>query len=267
MKRALLLAAGLAVLSAPALADSTLNFELRDLKKKDVSTSTQVCRISGHNLAVDVTGAEQARMIFLGDKQTIYIINDKDKNYMLLDKAGMEAMAAQIDEASAMLQAQLAKLPPEQRAMMEKNMAKMMGGAAARTHEYVSASETKSINGFGCHRVDIMTDEVKTGESWNAAIDALKVPASDYQIYRDFMAMLDPLVKSSRQMLGGLNLGGGEDHKGGKGPAEFSVLTRFLDGEKVRSEVELKSIDHAAVDASAFQLPEGYKQKDFPKVK
>lgn len=267
MLRAWRLAAGLALIAAPALADTTLNFELRDFKKKEPGTSTQVCRIAGHNMAVDVAGAEQARLIFVGEKQTLYIINDKDRNYMELDKAGMEEMAAEIDGASAMLQAQLAKLPPEQRAMMEKNMARMMGGGASKPHEYVPASEQKSINGFDCHRVDIMTDKVKTGESWNASIEALRVPAGDYQIYRDCMAMLDPLVKSARQMLGGLNLGGGEDHKGGKGRAEFSVLARFLEGDKVRNEVELKSIDHAAIDAAAFQLPDGYKLKEFPKAK
>ena len=66
-----------------------------------------------------------ASVIFKDD--VIYNVNPQDKTYIELDRASMKRMADQINPALKQMQEQLAKMPPEQRAQMEK----MMGGRMA----------------------------------------------------------------------------------------------------------------------------------------
>ena len=76
-----------------------------------------------------------AHMIFDAEKQTLWMIDDKDKSYTIIDKATLDQMAKQMDQASAQMQEMMAKLPPEQRRMMEKQMAKLKGDAGPEQGE------------------------------------------------------------------------------------------------------------------------------------
>ena len=78
---------------------------------------------NGSGRIVDAAG--RATLI-KGD--TLYIIDDADKSYILFDKATMQQLATKLNAELARIKEQLAKLPPEQRAQMEQ----MMGSALDR---------------------------------------------------------------------------------------------------------------------------------------
>src|SRR5690348_6958767 len=79
---------------------------------------------------------------------TMYIIDDAEKSYIVLDKATMQQVAQKLQTAMDKMKEQMAKLPPEQRAQMEQ----MMGGAMnlqgkPRTVEVAATGKSDSVNG------------------------------------------------------------------------------------------------------------------------
>ena len=265
MKRLILIPAGLLLLAGPATADVTMNWEMRDLKKREAETSTGLYQIADHNVAVVITGTSTSRMIFLGEKDLLYIIDDKDKSYMEADKATLESLGKQMDEAAAQIEAEMARMSPEQRKQMEKMMGGMMkGSGAGQPKEYSPMPDKKPINGFDCRRVDVTTGAARSGELWVTDVDALKISAADYQTFLDMGQLFEKFARGGQKLLSALNVP--VDDKGkGKGPGGFPVLTRLMNGDKVTNETELKLITHGSVDPAVFHLPEGYKKKDFPK--
>src|SRR5262245_45963489 len=67
------------------------------------------------------TGEEQA-VIFDGGKQVMWMINDAKKSYYEMTKADVDRLGAQMNDAMAQMQAQMANLPPAQRAQIEAMM-------------------------------------------------------------------------------------------------------------------------------------------------
>jgi hypothetical protein len=95
---------------------------------------------------------------------------------------------------------------------------------------------------------------------------ALKVDPADYKAFNDMGRMFEKVARSGQKMLSAIGVPVDDGTGQEKGPGGFPVLTRLMEGDKVTSEVELKSVDHAAVDAAVFSLPEGYKKKEMPKM-
>ena len=60
--------------------------------------------------------------------ETLFIVNHQDQTYHRMDKDSMTRMSSQMSEAMKQMEAQLANLPPEQRAMMERMMKGRMPG-------------------------------------------------------------------------------------------------------------------------------------------
>ena len=60
--------------------------------------------------------------------QTIYALDAENKTYTSVDKAAMDRMGGQLAEARKKMEAQLAGMPPERRAMMEQMMEQMGEG-------------------------------------------------------------------------------------------------------------------------------------------
>ena len=59
-------------------------------------------------------------MIFRDD--LFLMINHDDKTYTVIDEATLEQIGSRMSAAMTKMEAQLAQMPPEQRAMMEKMM-------------------------------------------------------------------------------------------------------------------------------------------------
>ena len=94
-----------------------------DIKANKSTLAQKIYVQNGNGRFVDAEG--RATLIKNG---TFYIIDDKDKSYVMFDKATMEQLAKKISEAMEKMKAQLAQLPPEQRAQMEQMMPGLSGG-------------------------------------------------------------------------------------------------------------------------------------------
>jgi hypothetical protein len=93
----------------------------------DKSTLAQKIYVqNGNGRFVDAEG--RATLIKNG---TFYIVDDADKSYIAFDKATMEQLAKKIAVEMEKVKAQLAQLPPEQRAQVEQMMPGLAEGLLA----------------------------------------------------------------------------------------------------------------------------------------
>src|SRR5215207_8030513 len=93
-----------------------------DIKANKSTLAQKMYVQNGSGRFVDAEG--HATLIKNG---TFYIIDDTDKSYVAVDKATMEQLAKKISAAMEQVKEQLAALPPDQRAQMEKMMPGMSG--------------------------------------------------------------------------------------------------------------------------------------------
>src|SRR5262245_31052999 len=110
----LLLAAG------PAHAGTVLETTTQNLANQ----TTQANRTLAQDGKLRVEQQSPESFMLFRD-ETVFTVNGRDKTYVALDRAALTRMVDQINAASKKMQEQMAKLPPEQRAQMEK----MMGGS------------------------------------------------------------------------------------------------------------------------------------------
>lgn len=260
------------LMAGAALADTSIDFELKNFTKGEAAeTAAGVFQIAGKNVTAEFRPAGAAsskgRIIFLGEKEVLWVINDGDKSYIELDRKTMAELAVQMKAAKAQLDEQLSKLPPEQRKMVEQSMQGALGGAEeVKAMEYRAAEERKTVNGFACRRYDILTGGAKSGEIWAAPYAAVKIEPADmaavtrmtdfFMEFINSMSIMMPALKHARREMASF-------HSSVDG---FPVQSRTMDGEKVESEMQLKAVRHDQIPASVFALPEGYKQQAMPKL-
>lgn len=247
--------AAIATLAGAAQAGTVLEMVNRDLAGKGESTATTYAQ-SGR-MRVD-TGDNDRYVIFKDD--ALYSISRKEKSYTVMDRATMKKMAEQINPALKQMQEQLARMPPEQRAQMEKMMGSMTGVKQSSVQEVRKTARTGKVAGYACNYVEVVDDGVvsnelcvvapgalKGGDELMAA--ALKMSALVQDIFKDIDA---PWLKQSidRQTANYGKIGG------------VPVQTRYFSDGKPAGDTTLKSIRTEALAADVFEVPAGFARKD-----
>lgn len=240
-----------------ALAGTTLESAEHKLEGQRTDTVTTISAQDG-NLRVD-SPANNSVMIFKDD--TIYTLNTKDKTYGALDRATLQKMAEQISPALKQMQEQLAKMPPEQRAQIEKMMGKSVPGAGEqKTQEFRKTSRTDKISGYSCTYVEMLEDGVLQDELCVVPSGQLKGSADLMAAAQKMQAMMDEMLKTldspwmkqmaERQTMNYSQLGG------------VPVFTRRYENGKPAAETTLRSIRSDSLPASTFEIPAGYTKQE-----
>jgi Domain of unknown function (DUF4412) len=192
---------------------------------------------------------------------TLYVLNSKDKTYNAMDRASLQKMAEQISPALKQMQEQLAKLPPEQRAQVEKMMGQSAPGATKeKTQEFRKTSRTDKVAGYSCSYVEMLEDGVLQSEFCVVPTGTLKGSADLMAAAQKMQVMINDMLKSldspwlkqmiSRQQTNYAQLGG------------IPVLTRRFENGKAVAETTLRSIRSESLPASTFEIPPGYTKQD-----
>jgi hypothetical protein len=252
-----LVALALNVASLSAFAGTTMESVDHRLDSKQADSVITVSAQDG-NLRVDSPDRNGAT-IFKDD--TLYVLNTKDKTYNAMDRASMQKMAEQINPALKQMQEQLAKLPPEQRAQVEKMMGKSAPGAGKETtQEFRKTSRSDKVAGYSCSYVEMLEDGVLQSEFCVVPTGTLKGSADLMAAAQKMQAMLQDLLKAldspwmkqmiARQQTNYAQLGG------------IPVLTRRYENGKAAAETTLRSVRSESLPASAFDVPAGYTKQD-----
>ena len=210
-------------------------------------------------------------MIFKGEDKEMIIVDDKRRQYMVLDEPTIKQLAAQMNEAMAQYQKMLESVPPQQRVMMEQMMKQQMGNmmpqmAAPEKTELSKGGKDKTISGYKTVHYQEKSSGLLENEFWVADWD--KVEGGD-EVKGAFLGM----AKFQDELLEAMSSGGNNPLMGMvrsisdnmfKKLTEmegFPVATTNYDRGAKSNETVLESVEKRDLEVSEFSPPKGYKRQ------
>lgn len=248
MRRRLALALALAC-AVPAMARADFRADFETVQGSGGPGLARI-ELSGQKLRTD---AGKVTMLFDGESgRKILLMHDKHQ-YIDMDKAAQTAGAA-MGRANAAL----ANLPPEQRALVEKQMGGRMPGAssAPAVVHVTPTGASDRIAGYACqiYRTEIdgrhINDSCLT-DSADAGISAADRAAAHHAF--------EQMKVFGEKMSGGSYKAPVVDTPVGKFPVQ---VTRYDDAGKPTHVAQIKSLTTASVDAADFAIPAGYTEQE-----
>lgn len=258
MKRILLTGALLVMAVSEARPGVVIEMEVKE-SGSGASAPVETIYAQSEMLRMDSKESGSGSMSMIFRDQALWMMDHDKKECRTIDKAGMQQLGAQLGGMLQQMEAELAKLPPDQRAMMEKMMkeklpAGMPGPSAPRKLE-VGGTET-----IGDYRCTLHTLHSGDERVWEVCAADEGLPAGADEARAAFESMSE-FAESLREVFQ-------------KGPFAGMIETPFnamdeIDGMPVRirafrdgqvvSETTLKSITSRDLDNAMFSVPEGYK--------
>ena len=239
-----------------------------DLVTKDASgAATEAMKVfaqSGKIRMDDVaqSSGEDMSMIFLGQK--FIVLSHSDKTYIVMDEAMVAELGSQMSVAMQQMEAQLAGMPPEQRAMVEQmmkgQMQGMMGGdAAAPPKPTVKRTGSGQWQGQPCTEYTVYEGGEKTQEICAAPLGDIGGADEALRAFENMAGFMNKLADAMPEPMAsgmGENPMGLIDQING-----FPVRTvDFVNGQ-ASYETTLESVVELALDDSIFAPPAGYTQQ------
>jgi hypothetical protein len=255
MKRIAIIAGGLLAtqLATAGVYVETVN---RDIT---AGTTTPKQKIYVQNGAGRFMDPEGRSSLIKGD--TLYMIDDKDKSYIVMDKATMEQVAKKLNAQMEQLKQQMARLPPEQRAQMEQMLGGAGLGGAPRTVEVSDTGKSDKVDGRSCKVWDVTRDGVLDEQICVVPYSSLPGKENFSTVFGNFAKVFEEMAKSV-PMLSGMMAN------------EFSAQVKvngypvrqraYENGKLINEETVVKVWREEAVPASMFEVPAGYQRKQMP---
>jgi hypothetical protein len=216
-------------------------------------------------------------IIFRGDLNKFWVINTPKNNYVEMTPDTMKAMAGQMQAAQAQLgarmaqmQEQLAKLPPEQRAMIEKQLAQqgigIPGGAAPQPKpapSYVKSGPAKAVPSGRCELYSRMEGQSKNQDLCIAPIASVGLTQADFKVLDSFSAFAAPMTNSQYAPTSSVFLEWNQMNKA-IGFSGIPLETTTFSGGKPEMVDTIQKIEHSAIPTAAFELPQGLAKQEIP---
>ena len=224
------------------------------------STRTTQVQFDANHMRAETPGArgESQVVIFDGAKQVLYIVNPERKTYSEMTKADADKLGAQVNDAMAQMQAQMANMPPEQRAQIEammkgRGMGAAMGGAAKPEYKKVG---TDTVGKWTCDKYEGYVNGQKTMDLCTVDPKVLGFTPADFAVTRqmaDFFSRIMPQGASRIFSIGDLAT---------QGYAGIPIrTTTSMMGRTSTS--ELQDIQRGSIPESAFEVPAGFQKEPF----
>ncbi len=244
------------VVASPAAAQFTARYEgVQKVGDKRVPVVQQISIDQGR-VAMVLKGERSGRILFLQKDNVLRMIDDSGKTWMDLDRA---AMKQQIGGAMDEMQKQMANMPPEQRAMVEKMMKGNM--AAAKTPPptvYMWTKEHQKVKGYDCTKVEVLEGEEKRAEYWGT-------PSADFKLKEPERATVIAMQSSLRDFLIQVAPAGGNPNRAFQWDTStdgFPLISRCFTGADTTLDVRLTSWDRKPIADDLFKVPDGYAKQD-----
>jgi hypothetical protein len=255
-----------ALTAAPAWAGVVM--EMNAIDGSGNETEENTIYAEGEQIRLDNLGGagEQVSMIFRGDH--LVMLNHDEKEYYLIDEETLEHLNSQMSEAMRMMEEQLANVPPEQRAMVEKMMQGKMqemgmtsdGAASAPPAPRVEKSGSENWQGYPCVKYSVIEGELKSQEVLATPMTRIEGAEEMKESFKALAVFLQKMTESFKA---------GPFAQAGQTPLElleeidgFPVVTRYFEDGEITREVFLESSSTRSLESSLFEVPKGYKKRD-----
>ena len=208
-----------------------------------------------------IVDAEGRATLIKGD--TLYIVDDKDKSYIVFDKATMQQLASKMNAQLAQLKEQLASLPPEQRAQAEQMMgpsaaAMLSGESQQMTVDVADTGKSDKVDGRACKVWNVTRNGELDEQICVVPYSSLPGKEDFQKVFASFAKSFEEMAKSVPALSGMMS-------------NEFSALVKtngypvrrqsYENGKLSELETLLKVWREEAMPASTFEIPAGYKLK------
>jgi len=207
---------------------------------------------------VGASGEVKRIVIFDGAKQVMWMLDTDKKTYNEMTKADVDRIGGQMQDAMALVQSQLANLPPAQRAQIEAMMkGRGMPGAGAPVPktEYRKAGTDKAGK-WTCDKYEGFQNNQKTSELCTVDPAALGFSLADFDVSRQLAEFFKKLMPQNADQI--LIIGKAEE----QGYSGVPVRRRFtLLGKETLT--ELTEVTRQTFADAAFEVPAGFKKEDF----
>ena len=249
--RALLALLTLSFIAVVAEAGVVAHYETKDLTTSKISENT-VFYAQGGTLRMDSLDdrGQVTRMVIVRDG-AIWTVDVPRRTYAKIDKAFVQQ---KLGAANAQLQAMVAQLPPERRALMEQRMKQMQQpdavvwndtGRSDRGGTYSCRiyEEKRSDNKVRAEYCVASPSSVPGGDELATAIHKAALTA------QDIFAGVPEARRTADQFSRFAKMNG------------VVVIKRQLDGGKASREDHVKSIDRESLTADQFAVPKGFTEQ------
>ena len=202
-----------------------------------------------------------ATMIFLGNK--FLYIDQREKSYVVMDEAMLDEVSAKMNEVMKEMEAQLASMPPEQRAMVEQMMKGQMQGMSAQQAPSSSAPRVEAKGGgewksYKCRQYAVFEGAEKVQDICAAELDEVDGADEVIEAFRNMAAYITKMTESMPMRSDDrINPGELMDEIDG-----FPVHTIDYKNGVVARETSLDSVTEQDLDEGMFAVPEGYRRQD-----
>ena len=234
-------------------------FESKDFS--DNETLRGVIYLGQKMLRLDPERQEDmnASVIFRADRQHLVVLDHNRKSYFILDDRMVSRVSSQLGDMMAQTEAQLAKLPPEQREMarrvMESSMPSTVTVAKQEQIPYrvEARQETKEINGYSCQLFEVFRGKQKVSSVWSTR-------EVDYKNLTDIFVELNRFSQRIRQSARFANFETGVDFLGFEGLEGFPILVETFEDGKLVQRTSFTKVAPSR-KAVSFEPDPGYKPR------
>ncbi len=197
-------------------------------------------------------------MIYRGDRNLVWSLDDKRRTYSEIDGARMQAMRQRSEGARERMRGELEKLPPDKRAQMQRMLAAADTANATRQPPTVKETgRSDKVGTLACHEVEVSRAGAKESEICVADWKTAGVTKEDLAPVRKLGAFQDSAAGPQGRSQGGdiLELFDALDG--------LPVRVRTFRRGELQSEFRVTKVEHKPIDAKLFDPPDGYTRRVF----
>jgi hypothetical protein len=248
--------AAIGLTSGMAHAGAYLETSTGDPASKQPGTVSKMW-FDGGRMRTENGGQGEGAVAIFKDK-AMYVLDPKNQSYRKIDKATVDQMATKLAEARKQMQAAMANMPPERRAMMEKMLGQMGAAGADQGPKRLlkKTGRTETVAGIKCTVWEASVGSDKVEELCAAPIGSVAGGDEMMKTMREVGEMLKGFTQSF-----GAGSKMDNDWRDIETINGVPILTRDFNSGKVSSETRLTVARKESIAAGQFEVPAGYTEK------
>ncbi len=203
--------------------------------------------------------------LFDTERREMTIVDDQNREYMVLDEELMEALGDMDLLMDRIMEEAMADMPPEQRDQVRGMMRGIMDGVKQQIQASIpeqtvdETDETREVAGHECRVVRILHDGELFMETCGIEPDSLDMESADREAIESMQSYIRDLVEALDGLLG-TGMAASTDIALGLIPIESRI---HENGEESTVAV-LEAIHTEDLDEALFTVPEDYSKQDTP---
>ena len=263
-KSTTLLILALTCASPHLLAGVVLEMITRDASGTQTETST-ISAESGKVRLDNLGGNSSSEMTMIFRDEQMLMLNHQEKTYVVMDETLFDQINAQMSDAMKQMEAQLANVPPEQRAMMEEMMKGHMETLAPVQQPVAPALRIEAIgsgdwDSYSCTLYAVHEENEKVQEICAASLDQIEGAGEVVGAFRKMAEFMNKLM-ASVPATSAAGMAGNPTQMMDRIDG-FPVHTLHFVNGQLRQEDSLKSATAQELEPGLFSPPGGYKRQE-----